>query len=172
MSLHQPIFHFKILHSLPPSPLSPPPSLPPSLPSLSLFIYLPPSLPLSPLSPPKVHDLSSEEDDHEEGEFTIEEEHEATDSEEEEEDSGEDLYSSLTADVLHSLALSPRRSGESILGARNVGYKRHSTDKIHSFVYSSVALDHNAGYHGTHNILHLNTSSRRGKNYLMHTVSH
>ena len=68
----------------------------------------------SPPSLPQVHDLSSEEDDHEEGEFAIEEEHEATDSEEEEEeDSGEDVYSSLTADALHSLTLSPRRSGES-----------------------------------------------------------
>ena len=72
---------------------------------------LPPLISPSPSLLPQVHDLSSEEDDHEEeGEFTIEEEHEATDSEEE--DSGEDLYSSLTADALHSLTLSPRKSGE------------------------------------------------------------
>ena len=92
----------------------------------------------SPLSPPKVHDLSSEEDDHEEGEFTIEEEHEATDSEEEEEDSGEDLYSSLTADVLHSLALSPRRSAESsgqgmsnICDTAQIKYTRLSIPVLH-----------------------------------------
>ena len=75
-----------------------------------LTVYFPLSSPPSPSLLPQVHDLSSEEDDHEEGEFTIEEEHEATDSEEE--DSGEDLYSSLTADALHSLTLSPRKSGE------------------------------------------------------------
>ena len=88
------------------------PSLPPSL---------PPSHPPS-LSPSQVHELSSEEDDHEEGEFIIEEEeHEATDTEEEEEDSGEDhLYSSLTADALHSLTLSPRKSGRCILVAQHI----------------------------------------------------
>ena len=60
-----------------------------------------------------MHDLSSEEEEEEEeeheGEDVIEEEHEATESEEETEE--DQLYSSFTHDVFHSLTLSPPRGG-------------------------------------------------------------
>ena len=53
----------------------------------------------------QVHEQSSEEEEEEEG---VTEEHEVTESEGDD-DSGEDLFSSFSADVLHSLSLSTGR---------------------------------------------------------------